>query len=109
MFFEIRYQTGEKKAIANEMKLGRIPALDVSDMEDFDAFVDSLAEVGIYKTEIPYDKTARDRVKEPEFEFRAAFCEGSFRQSKAEEKKLMYIDVFFEPDLDETYDSVCEI
>jgi hypothetical protein len=105
MFRQIRYQTGESKEVAAEMKSGYIPCIDVNDMEEFDTFAARLIQYGIKKNDtIPYDKNARDRVKEPEFEFRAAYY-----LVDEDNKPAMYLDVFFEPEVDRTYDPVGEM
>lgn len=106
MFREIRYQTGEVREVAQAMKTGEIPHLEVNFIEEFELFAERLNEYGISKVkELPYDKNARDRVSEPEFEFRAAFSE----KPGAGRDGLMYIDVYFEEDPEETYDPVGEM
>lgn len=110
MFREVRFQTGEVREVAAEIKKGTIPCLEVEYLEEFEIFSRRLIEYGIYKvTDIPYDKNARDRIKEPEFEFRAAFsdCNNGYAPDNA--KKLMYIDVYFEADPEESYDPVGEM
>ncbi len=105
MFHEVRYQTGEVREVAEKMKQREIPQLEVIDMEEFEIFAGRLNELGIFlAVDIPFDKTARDGVKEPEFEFRAAFTAA---QDRVEE--LMFIDVYFEAEPEETYDPVGEM
>lgn len=109
MFRQIRYQTGESAEVAAEMKSGGIPCLDVNDIEEFDEFINTLTRYGIRKADnIPYDKQARDKVKEPEFEFRAAFYHDS-PDKKQEAPVLVYLDVYFEPEVERTYDSIGEM
>ncbi|NLD47712.1 MAG: hypothetical protein GX660_11010 [Clostridiaceae bacterium] len=104
MFYQVRFQTGEIKEIVEEMKKGEIPCMDVVDMNEFNWVVQKLSEHGILRLEnIPLDNNARDKLKEPEFEFRAAFSQ--LKDSKGE-NNLMYIDFYFEPFLEEEYDSV---
>ncbi len=111
MFRDIRYQNGEVREVAEAMKKGSIPCLDVEGMDDFNRFAARLNEHGIFlASDIPYDKAARDVLKEPEFEFRAAFRRVPVSQSSGEEAaKLFYIDVYFEEDLQEDYDPIGEI
>ena len=102
MFYQVRFQTGEIQDIVGEMKKGDIPCMDVDDMDELNWFINQLAENGIHKVEdIPYDKDARDKLKEPEFEFRIAFSD-----SPGSKVNLMYIDFYFPPVEDETYDSI---
>ncbi len=110
VFRQVRYQTGEAPAVADEMKNGRIPCLDVDDREEFDRFVKELNKYGISRADdIPFDKNARDGIKEPEFEFRAAFYPDSLKDGSITSKDIMYIDVYFEPEIERTYDSVGEM
>ncbi|RCX13856.1 hypothetical protein DFR58_11692 [Anaerobacterium chartisolvens] len=106
MFYDIRYQTGEIEDIVAEMKNGSIPRMDVDNQEELEWFIGQLAEKGIYRVEgLPYDKSVRDRIKEPEFEFRAAFYTSPLDASQIAGVELMYIDFYFEPEIEETYDS----
>lgn len=110
MFRQVRYQTGEIDDIISEMKSGNIPCMDVDDMDEFNWFIGQLAGKGVYVVEdLPYDKNARDRVKEPEFEFRVAFSAKPAKKSEIDKDKLMYIDFYFEPTVEDTYDPVGEI
>lgn len=107
MFRQIRYQTGELNEIVNEMKNGRIPCMDVDDNDEMNWFIDQLELHGIYKVkDLPYDKDARDRIEEPEFEFRVAFGSKPVSSNEIDNKDLMYIDFYFEPFIEETYDSI---
>jgi len=82
MFYQIRYQTGEIEDMVAEMKKGNIPCMDVDNMDEFNWVVKKLEEYNIYLAKnIPFDKNARDRVKEPEFEFRAAFSSAKTRKT----------------------------
>lgn len=102
MFYQIRYQTGEIENMIDEMKKGSIPCMDVDDMNEFNWVVDKLEKNNIYFTKnIPLNRDARDRIKEPEFEFRAAFS-----LSKDSEDNLMYIDFYFEPIIEKDYDPI---
>lgn len=111
MFRQLRYQSGEVREVAETMKKGTIPCLEVEYFEEFKIFTDRLREFGIFQAIcIPYDKTARDGVKEPEFEFRAAFSEQANGSAAAGSiENLMYIDVFFEAEMEESYDPVGEM
>lgn len=103
MFKQIRYQTGESAEVASEMKKGIIPCMDVNDMEEFNIFKNKLLKYGIrFAEDIPYDKSARNTITEPEFEFRAAFY-------IEDSKEISFLDVYFEPEIDRTYDSVGEM
>lgn len=107
MFYQIRFQTGELSDIVNEMKKGNIPCMDVDDTEELNWFINQLTQHGIHKVEaIPYDKNARDRIKEPEFEFRIAFTDKQAISTEIEKAKLMYIDFYFPPIEEETYDPI---
>lgn len=109
MFRQIRYQTGEALQVAKEMKSGAVPCLEVIDQDEFETFAERLLEFDIRKLEdIPYDRKARDGVKEPEFEFRAAFYPAK-SGSASGMPDIMYIDVYFEPEVERTYDSVGEM
>lgn len=100
MFRQIRFQTGEIDEIISEMEKGNVPCMDVDDVDEFNWFLTRLAAKGISRVEsIPPDKNARDRLKEPEFEFRAAF-----RSAKSD--RIMYMDFYFEPDEEESYDAI---
>lgn len=110
MFWQVRYQTGEVDDIIREMKEGKVPCMDVDNYDELNWFINLLAERGIFRVEdLPYDRTARDRIKEPEFEFRAAFYTKPVKSSEVNKSDLMYIDFYFEPDVEETYDSIGEI
>ena len=110
MFHEVRYQTGEVREVAEKMKQREIPQLEVIDMEEFEIFAGRLNELGIFlAVDIPFDKTARDGVKEPEFEFRAAFRDRTDTAAQDHVEELMYIDVYFEAEPEETYDPVGEM
>jgi hypothetical protein len=103
MFYQIRFQTGETTDIISEMKKGNIPCMDVEDIDEFNWFINHLSENGVYKVDsIPYDKNSRDKIKEPEFEFRVAFSD----TKDGKNEKLMYIDFYFPLVEDETYDSI---
>lgn len=107
MFRQIRYQTGEIEEIKSELKKGNIPCTDVDNMEEFNLFVEMLSKHGIYIVQgIPFDKNARDRVKEPEFEFRVSFTFNQSGLDKKDDQNLMFIDFYFEPEVEETYDSI---
>ncbi len=106
MFYDIRYQTGETEDIIAEMKKGSIPRMDVDNEEELGWFIGQLEKKGIYRVAgLPYDRKARDRIKEPEFEFRIAFCTAPLDASRTSGVDLMYIDFYFEPEIEETYDS----
>lgn len=110
MFREIRFQTGEVLEVSQEMKKGSVPCLELQFEEEFEAFVIRLKEYGIYFAEnIPLDKDARDRIKEREFEYRAAFTEQPAIIAGEKNARLMYIDVFVEEVPEETYDPVGEM
>lgn len=110
MFYQERFQTGEIKRIIDEMLKGSIPCMDVLDSEEMEWFIKNLKSNGIYRIEdIPYDRFARDRVKEPEFEYRAAFHTAKITSSELNGTSPMYIDFYFEPDIERTYDPVGEM
>ena len=104
MFRQIRVQPGELDEVAAGMRSGSIPCMDVEDRREYEWVLEQLASRGIRRlSEIPEDKTARDRIREPEFEFRAAF---SPKESK---DVIYYLDIYYEPDYERTYDSIGEI
>jgi len=110
MFRTIRYQTGEVREVAEEMKKGNIPCLEVQFQEEFSAFVLRLREYKIYQAvNMELDKHARDRVEEHEFEFRAAFTDREDGISREGADRLMFLDVYYEEEPDETYDPVGEM
>lgn len=110
MFYEVRFQTGEMQQIIDEMKKGNIPCMDVYDDDDMDWFIKQLGTKGFYKIkDMPYDKNARDRIKEPEFEYRVAFFTSQISAAELNGKKPFYIDFYFEPYVDRTYDPVGEM
>jgi len=110
MFYEVRYQTGEINQIIDEMKKGNIPCMDVNDVDELNWFIKQLETKGIYKVEdMPYDINARDRVKEPEFEYRIAFYTSPVKAADLNGKTPMYIDFYFEPIVDRTYDPIGEM
>lgn len=110
MFYTPKFQTGESAEVAEKMRNGEIPMLEVTDYDDFMFFVSLLEKQGIFLIEdAPLDKNARDTVEEPQFEFRACFYKSKTSLADAEHDKIMYIDVYFEPVPEETYDSTGEM
>lgn len=110
MFWQMRYQTGELMDVVTEMKKGNIPCMDVDNPDILEWTLKELEKLGVYKVEgAPCDKNARDRVKEPEFEFRVAFCTSPVKAGEFIEKDYMYIDFYYEPDVEKTYDPVAEL
>lgn len=107
MFVQTRFQTGELDDVIKEMKNGTIPVMDVDDNDELNWVIDQLAKRGMYKVEdLPYDKDARDKLKEPEFEYRIAFYTSSVKSSDIDKKELMYIDFYTPLIVDEDYDSI---
>lgn len=110
MFYTPKFQTGESVEVADKMRNGEIPMLEVTDYDDFLFFVSLLEKQGIFLIEdAPFDKYARDTVQEPEFEFRASFYEDKISFANAKREKIMYIDVYYEPVPEKTYDSAGEM
>lgn len=106
MIQRIRYQTGELLEVSQEMKAGRIPCMDVDDQREFAWVIQELETYGLYLVEgLPLDRTARDTLKEPDFEFRAPFSTSRQTTGQAVQSELLYIDFYFEPLPEETYDS----
>ena len=102
MFRQVRYQTGELDDVIKEMEIGNIPCMDVDDSDEFDWVVVQLSKRGMYLVEsVPFDRNARDKIKEAEFEYRVTFSKIS-----PQHNSFMYIDFYFEPDIEETYDSI---
>ena len=107
MFRQIRYQTGELEEIISEMKAGKIPCMDVDNTEELNWFIEKLSSRGIYKIEdLLYNRTARNRINEPEFEFRIGFYTSPLKSSDINSADIMYIDFYFEPDIEKTYDTI---
>lgn len=106
MFYQIRFQTGEISELISEMQKGSIPCMDVDDAQELNWVINELAQKGIHRvSDIPFDKNAQDKIKEPEFEFRIAFVHGS-ETGELQKSQPMYID-FYSPIVeDETYDSI---
>ena len=110
MFYQERYQTGEIKKIISDMQNRLIPCMDVDDSEELNWFIGQLEANGVYKVSgQQYDVNARDRVKEPEFEYRISFYSSPITLQEAQDKKLMFLDVYFEPIIDRTYDPCGEM
>ena len=110
MFYEIRFQTGEMTQIIDEMKKGKIPCMDVNDNDELNWFIKQLETKGIYRIEdIPFDNSARDRVKEPLFEYRVAFYTSPIKAAELNGKSPLFIDIYFEPEFERTYDPVGEM
>ena len=104
MFRQIRYQTGEMDEIVLEMEKGNIPCMDVDDQEELEWFLLQLEKRSIFRVDgLSFDREARDRVKEPEFEFRIALFE---KTDDSVKKDNLYIDFYFEPDIEKTYDPI---
>lgn len=110
MFYQVRFQTGEMSKIIDEMKNGNIPCMDVNDDDELNWFLTQLETQGIYKIQdIPYDRNARDGVKEPEFECRIAFYTTPVKADQLNGKTPLFIDFYYEPVVDRTYDPVGEM
>lgn len=110
MFVHIRYQTGELKEVLDEMEKGSIPCMDVDDMQEYNWVISRLAQQGMFRIkDMEPDKNARDRIREPEFEFRASFFTKSSKLDELDKKDIMYIDFYFEPIEDDTYDPIGEM
>jgi len=107
MFYEIRYQTGELDKVISDMLNGKIPCMDVDDTNEFQWVLSELAKKGIIQDKnIPYDKCARDTIKEPEFEFRVSFINKNDKLNDTSTQLHIYIDFYFEPVNDRDYDSI---
>lgn len=110
MFYHIRYQTGELDDVVRDMHEGKIPAMDVMDLQELEEVLVRLENHKVYRIkDCPYDTNARNVLKEPDFEFRIAFYEKPVSYTEADDNKIMYIDFFFEPYIDKTYDPVGEM
>ena len=101
MFRTVKYQTGELKSIVNDMQNGKIPMLEVDNLDELNWVLNELENYSIFKVpDFKPDKKARDAVKEPDFEFRLAFCYNN------DLSNIMYIDIFEEPIPDRDYDPI---
>ena len=110
MFYEVSFHTGELSQLIDEVRKGNIPCMDVFDDDEMEWFIKQLESKSIYKIhDLPYDRSARDTVKEPEFEFRIAFYTSRISATELQGKTPLYIDFYFEPFIDRTYDPVGEM
>lgn len=110
MFYIPKFQSGEAREVAEKLEKGEIPCLEVYDMEEFEYFVKTLGAYNYFLIkDWELDKKARDTVKEPEFEFRAAFYETNVNASETVTNKIKYIDVYFEAQPEDTYDNCGEM
>lgn len=101
MFRTIKYQTGELTKVVADMKNNIVPMLEVDNSDELMWVIDKLKEYSVHRAEhIPPDKTARDAVAEPDFEFRLAFL---FNHDTS---RVMYLDIFEEPIPDRDYDPI---
>ena len=101
MFRTIKYQTGELQSVVNDMKDGKIPMLEVDNLDELNWVLKQLEKYLIFRiTNLKPDKNARNAVREPDFEFRLAF---SYNNDLS---KIMYIDIFEEPIPDKDYDPI---
>ncbi len=109
-FRETRYQTGETEEIITEMKNGKIPCVDVDNQDELDWYIEQLKKHGIYRIDgLACDRKARDGVKEPDFECRIAFFTKPVKAGEIKPEYALFIDFYFEPEIEETYDSIGEI
>jgi hypothetical protein len=107
MFYSIRFQTGEIKEFASEIKIGKIPCMDLIDMEEYRQVCIALRSFGVYEVEgQTYDVNARNRVKEPDFEFRAKFHVNADSQKGDKDNCEMFADFYFEQYIERDYDSI---
>src|SRR3989339_1891076 len=99
----IRYQTGEINEVIKEMEEDKIPCIDVVDDDEFKWTIIQLESKNIIKdTSIENNRNARDRLKEPEFEYRIAFKYKNL-ENNIMNNKIMFIDFYYEPIIEETY------
>lgn len=102
MFYHIRFQTGELKEFSEEIKRNTVPCLEVTDLDEYSWVCSELIKYGVfYRTESEPDRNARDRIKEPEFEFRAAFSDKETGGSQN-----WFADIYMEQIPDKDYDSI---
>ena len=103
----IRYQTGEIKKVAEELKKGKIVEMDLDFEEELDEVITDLEEEGIYKIkDYPYDYNAIDLVENPEFMLRAGFYTEPVNINDINEEKILFIDFFMIEEQEEDYDEI---
>lgn len=106
----IRFQTGELKEVSSEMLSGKIPCIDVDDNDELNWVINKLSDFDlIVNEEIPYDTEARDKLKDPEFEFRIAFIKKAKDSINSSKTEKLYLDIFFTSTFEETYDDIGEL
>lgn len=111
MFRQIKYQTGELTDVVSDMKKGNIPCMEVEDSDELEWVIGQLSQKGIYALpDMPRDNNARDRIKEPEFEFRVGFStKPDVLLADVKGEEIMYIDFYFESFVERSYDPVGEM
>jgi hypothetical protein len=96
-----RFQTGELNNIVNEIRNKKIPSVDADTEDEYRELLIDLENEGIFLAkDIGLDKDATDRVKFPEFQFRAAFYIAN------DKKNVAYIDFYAEEPAEETYPDI---
>jgi hypothetical protein len=96
-----RYQTGEIKDIAEKMKKGNIPEIDIDNDEEYNSVIEDLKKYNINLMEnVEVDEHAVDTVEKPEFQFRTTFY------IENDKNKTAYADFFMIEPPDETYADV---
>ena len=93
-----RYQTGEIKDIAEELKKGNIPEIDFENEEEYQGIIADLKEHKIFVSgDIRLDEDAVDRSEKPEFQFRVSFYIGN------DKTRIVFADFYTIEPPEETY------
>lgn len=101
--YEIRYQTGELRDLVEDLKNNLIPKLDCDNIDKLNWCLEQLKTMGVTEdTSIPRDKYAIDRDKFYDYEYRIAFNVDGIEGTR-------YVDIYFEPTLDDDYDPISEM
>lgn len=97
MFMTVKYQTGELSDVVKDLHDGKIPCLEVEDTSELNWVLNKLTEFSVYQVkDLPFDRNARDMIKEPDFEFRIAFTPYPSDVNTYKKEDLLFIDVYFE-------------
>lgn len=95
-----RFQTGEFKDIANEIRKSNIPEVDIDSDKEYKELLCDLESEGIYAAEKDLDKKAINKVENPEFQYRTSFYIDN------DKSKLGFIDFYTVDEPEETYADV---
>lgn len=89
-----RFQTGEMEEILSSITENGSAEVDIDEVEEVDMVLADLEQNGVKKTDIPYDFSAVDTEKNPDFYARIFF------------EKDVYIDFYHVDQKEEDYDEI---